>query len=204
MSKVILNSQEPAYINDPINLDKAIQELQRAFKTKLPWLELAYGRARVVPEKTSNDKTLLLPKVYYGAKEHANILMNDNKKSISWFQLMGPEAPLDYAPSNTIQKFQASVAAIFWMNLENMKLVAEDYHHLEIPKRQAINLLTRYPNVTLLRTYDEHARDIFREYTTEVEKDQFLTYPKAGLRLEFLLTFNYACIPESNGSSASS
>lgn len=199
--KVILKEQEPAYINDPINLDRALQELQRAFKNNLPWLGLSFGRARVIPER-SGDKVLNLPKVYYGSKEHLNILMHDITKSVSWFQLMGPEVPLDYAPGNLIQKYQAQVAAIFWMKLDEMKLTAEDYHHLEIPKRQAINLLTRYPTVTLLRVYDENARDIFREYTAEVDKDQFLTYPKAGLRLEFLITFNYAC-PSETGSASS-
>ncbi len=202
MSKIILNQQPPAYIANPVNLDKAIQELQRALKTNLAWLTVAFGRARVIPERNAG-KVLQLPKVYYGSKEYANVLLNDTVNAQSWFQVMSPETPLDYQAMNTIQKYSVTVAAIFWVNLELINLTNADYYYLELLKRQAHNILGRYPNVTILRVYDENARDIFREYTTEVEKDQFLTHPKAGLRFEFQLTFNYSCIDESTSQASS-
>lgn len=188
--KIILNQQEPAYITNPINLDKAIQDLQMSLKTNLPWLERAYGRARMIPEEL-NDKTVMVPKVYYGGKEYLNVLLNDTVQAESWFQVMGSETPLDYMYGNESQIYQVQVAAIFWMNLEKMALISEDYYYLEEPKRQIHNVLNRFPNVTILRVYDENARDIFREYTTQIEKEQFLSHPKAGLRFELLLTYSY-------------
>lgn len=195
MSKVILNSNAPEYIPNPVNLDRAIQQIQKAFAENLLWLEIAYGRARAMPEKV-NDKTCVFPKVYYGGKEYLNILMNDTKNSQSWFQVMGAEGAVDYAPSNLIQKMQSTVAAIFWIqDIQKVRFTLgnEEYYHLELFKREAYNMLARYPNVTVLRSYDENARDIFKEYTTEEDKEQFLMAPKAGFRFEFLITYNYDC-----------
>lgn len=195
MDKIIHNAQAPAYIDNPINLDRALQEIQRALATRLPWLSVAYGRAKVIPEKLV-DKTVSLPKVYYGGNEYQNIFTNDNHAATSWFQVTGPEVPLDYAPLNQTQRYQAPVSLIVWLNLDKVRLdlTNEDYHHLELPKREVHNVINRYPNLTLVRVYDENARDIFKEYTFEVEKDQFLTHPKAGLRFDFLLTYLYDCV----------
>lgn len=192
MSKVILNQAEPAQIVDPINLDAAIQELQNALKANIAWLSRVYGRARLHPEKLY-DKQVLLPKVYYGNKEYLNILLNDTVPAQGWFQVIGAEQPLEFHPGNTIQKYQVPVAFIVWLDLKKIALENQDYIYLEIPKRQIHNILGRYPNVTITKVFDENAKDIFKEYTTQVDKEQFLTYPKAGLRFEFNLTYNYNC-----------
>lgn len=188
-----MNQQAPAYIVDPINLDRAIQELQRALKDGLPWLTVAFARAKVVPEKP-NGKLLLLPKVYYGEKEYMNVLLNDTVPAQSWFLTSGSDTPTDYAMMNPIQKMLTPVSLIVWLNFTKLKFgQSQDYLWTEWPKREVFNILNRYPNVTITRIYDEHARDIFREYSTEVERDQFLTHPKAGLRFDFDLTFNFDC-----------
>lgn len=192
MSKVILNQAEPAQIIAPINLDNAIQELQNALKANVAWLSRVYGRARVYPEMV-NSKNVSYPKVYYGAKEYLNILLNDTVPAQGWFQVLGPEQPLEYHSGNTIQKYQVSIAFIVWMDLKKIALSGQDYYDLELAKREVHNMLGRYPNVTITKVFDEHAKDIFKEYTTEVSKEQFLTYPKAGLRFEFSLTYNYNC-----------
>ncbi len=194
MDKVIINAQAPAYIVKPINLDRAIQELQRAV-AGLSWVDVVYGRARTIPEKV-NDKTVVLPKCYYGGKEYLNVLLNDAHNCTAWFQVLGPETVLDYGSMNTIQKHSVQVALIVWIqDIEKVKfsLGSEDFYHLEHHKRQVHNVINRYPNVQIVRTYDEHARDLFREYTTAVEKEQFLTHPKGALRFEFTLTYNYDC-----------
>lgn len=196
MDKVILNEQAPAYILNPINLDRAIQEIQKALANDLDWFNVVYGRARTIPEKV-NDKTYVLPKCYYQGREYLNVLQNDNHNVTGWFQVTGPESVLDYGSMNEIQKHSVPISFICWiLDIQKLRFTlgdAEDYYHLELPKRAIHNVLNRYPNVQIIRTYDEHARDIFREYTTEVEKEQFLTHPKAGLRFEFLLTYNYDC-----------
>jgi hypothetical protein len=191
--KAFLTDDIPQIVS-PINLDRAIQELQNALKSKLSWLKQVYGRARVMPERVG-EKVYNLPKVYKSEKEYLNVLLNDNVDASCWFQVIGAEMPLDYAPLNVIQKYQVPIALILWFNLEKVRLdlTNEDYVHTELLKRQVHNVIGRYPNVTISRVFDEHARDIFREYTTEVEKEQFLAYPKGGLRFEFLLTYDYDC-----------
>lgn len=197
MDKVILSEGAPAYITAPINLDRAIQELQQALDNDLDWLDVVYGRARCYPEKV-NQKTVVLPKCYYGGKEYANVLLNDNHNVTAWFQVMTPETVQDPAPMNEFQIHTVTIALIVWFqDLQKLRFTlgdAEDFYHIEHPKREIHNVLNRYPNVSIIRTYDEHARDIFREYTTEVEKEQFLTHPKAGLRFEFILTYNYGSV----------
>lgn len=187
-----MNSAEPEFILDPINLDAAIQEIQKALKTGIPWLSRAYGRARVIPEKL-NDKTVKLPKVYYGKGEYLNILKNDTVPASSWFQVTGPEEPTEYTSQNPSIPHTCPIALIVWMDFKRMKLDIQDYYHLEVYKNDVFKLLNKYPNVKITRVYDENADDIFSEYTHEVDTDQFLTYPKAGLRFEFDLTYNYIC-----------
>ncbi len=194
MPKVILTDNEPAYIAAPINLDAAIQEIQKDLKTSLEWLDRSYGRARLVSEMLSN-KVVRLPKVYYGAGEYLNVLTNDNFKSSSWFQLTGPEVPVDYGPLNRVQRFLAPLSLILWYRLDKVKpnITTEDYLHCEMVKRDVFNVINKYPALQVTRIYDENAEDIFREYTTDVAKNQFLTWPKAGLRFDFTLMYNYQC-----------
>jgi hypothetical protein len=196
MGKIIHNEAAPGYITNPINLDAAIQELQKAIADNVDWIKCAYARARVIPE-VLNGKTLYLPKVYYASGEYQNVLTNDNFSASSWFQTTGNEYPIDYLASNEIQKYQCYVSLIAWFNLADvLPQPGEDYIHSEYPKRDLVNIIGRYPNVQIVKIYDENAKDIFREYTMEVEKDQFLTHPKQAIRIDFLLSYDYdsACI----------
>lgn len=189
-----MNQQAPAYIDAPINLDRAIQELQKALVRDCPWITVAFGRARLIPEKT-NGKILLLPKVYYGEKEYVNVLLNDTVPAQSWFQTLGIETPLNYGMENSIQKMQSTVSLIVWLNFTKLQFdQTQDYYWLEFPKRDVFNCINKYPNVTITKISDENAKDIFKEYTTEVERDQFLTHPKGALRFDFLLTYNLNAI----------
>lgn len=190
--KVILKQAPPELIVDPINLDRAIQEIQKAVGTIL-WIEAAYGRARVIPELV-NGKLIEMPKVYYGQKEYLNIFLNDNKRAISWFQVTGAEEPLDYASGVKQQKYQAPVSLIIWFDLKRLELLYPDFIYTEHLKRDIQNKIARYPNLTIERVWDENASEIFREYTFDEAKDQFLTYPKGALRFDFLLTYDYDCI----------
>lgn len=188
------NENEPEYIPNPINMDRAIQEIQRALKTNLDWLSRAYGRARAIPE-VLNGVRIVCPKVYYGGKEYKNVLLNDTVDASSWFQITGPETPLDYMFGNKIQKYEVPISLILWFNLEKVRidLIAEDYIHTERVKRKVSNILNRYANVTIQRVYDEDSKVIFKEYTTDEPKEQFLMYPKAGIRFDLLLTYDYDC-----------
>ena len=187
---MILNS-EPAYILSPINLDAAIQELQKELK-KIPWLTKVYGRARVISEKV-NDKTVTLPKCYESSGEYVNVLNNDSTNASCWFQVTGPETPLDYGALNSRQKFSVPVSLIVWFtDLTKILKPVDDYYHLELPKKKVFNALNKYPNVEIQRQYDENLRDIFKEYTVE-NTEKTLTHPNAGLRFDFILTYNYNC-----------
>jgi hypothetical protein len=191
------NEAEPEYIAAPVNLDRAIQEIQRALKTNLTWLSRAYGRARALPE-ILNGKAVTYPKVYYGGlldHEYKNVLLNDTVDASSWFQLTGPETPLDYTHANLIQKYQAPLSVIFWFNLEKVKmgLTTENYIHTELIKRDIHRILNRYPNITIVRIYDENAKVIFKEYTTDEPMDQFLMHPKKAIRFDIQLTYDYDC-----------
>jgi len=191
MGKKILTSDAPELITDPINLDRAIQEIQVALRG-IEWLQIVYGRARVIPELV-NGKLIEMPKVYYGSKEYLNIFLNDNKKSSAWFQVTGSEIPLDYASGAKIQKYEAPIALIVWFDLKRLQLDHPDFIFTEHLKREIQNKISRYPNLTIVRVWDENAAEIFREYTFDEAKDQFLTYPKGALRFDFLLTYDYDC-----------
>jgi hypothetical protein len=194
MPKIILTESAPELILAPINLDAAIQELQIDLKENLPWLKRSYGRARIIPELQEN-KLVRIPKVYYGKGEYLNVLANDNFRSSSWFQLTGPEIPVDYGPLNPIQRFLAPLSLIVYYKMDQVKpnLTTEDYLHSEMVKRDVFNIINKYPALAITRMYDENASDIFREYSIE-DYDQLLTWPKAALRFDFTLMYNYQCL----------
>ena len=63
---------------NPVLLDKVIQDIQEALTTKLEWLSYAFGRAYKLVEHRSDGSKFIYPAAYIGNSEYVSLLPNDN------------------------------------------------------------------------------------------------------------------------------
>lgn len=60
------NSVQIRYKDEPVLLDKIIQDMQRAFTEKLKWLNYAFGRAYKLIEHRPDGNKFVYPAIYNG------------------------------------------------------------------------------------------------------------------------------------------
>ncbi len=113
---------EPLLINEPVGIDKAIQNMQNwlSDEDNLAWLQFAYGRSY-----TDNDDK---PYVYIGGREYIEIFGNDDYDSFCFFSLNND---VNFEPTGNVKKryeHQADVSIIFFINLKET-FEAENFEH---------------------------------------------------------------------------
>lgn len=98
----------------PVGVDLAIQKIQVHLASKLPWLQIAFGRCTKQIVRTSDKRYEGLesvPEVYLN-REPISVMVNDNLKSYCFFNAKDPVNLDDEINANQ------DVDIIFWMNLK--------------------------------------------------------------------------------------
>lgn len=191
---------------NPVLLDKVLQDIQAMLKEKLSWLDYAFGRAYKLIEHRPDGNKFVYPAIYNGNGDYVSLLPNDNFGNFSWFDIYDPQV-ID----SSIKQFTYSGAIIFWYDLSSIYEDSEVLYTEEI-KKEIINALTApgfirtIGRLTINRIY-ERFENIYKGYALEkiynnyqysgeniqdIDK-QFFMYPYAGLRVEFNLTTRELC-----------
>ena len=76
---------------NPVLLDKVIQDIQETLAKKLEWLNYAFGRAYKLVEHRDDGSKFIYPAAYIGNSEYASLLPNDNFGNFCWFDLYDPQ-----------------------------------------------------------------------------------------------------------------
>ena len=195
------------YKEEPLLLDKVLQNMQKKLKANLNWLDYAFGRAYKLTENESDGSKFIYPAVYNSNGEYVSVLPNDNFGNFSWFDIYDPQVITDTVQGMPIYTFTG--ALIFWYNL---KTIYEDESVLytEEIKNEILSVLTSPGVMSTLGKFTvtslyERFENIYRGYTIEkvynsnnydkaAELDkQYFMYPYAGLRIEFTLTTRELC-----------
>ncbi|MBA9078321.1 hypothetical protein [Rufibacter quisquiliarum] len=171
-------------LENPKGLDAAIQQIQQELKARLPWLQKSFARARLMPDQQLGGA---VPKVYAAKGEYYCVLPNDNLRSYSFFQVLGPERVQEYDHTAT-NRFGVRVAIVFYLNLKKVN-PAKDYVYTGELKNEVMQVLKRCSDFELESIQDEKVRDIFEGYTVPKEKEPLLMYPFAAMR--FVGNLNY-------------
>lgn len=192
--------------DNPVLLDKVLQDIQKSLKEKLPWLDYAFGRAYKIIEHRPDGNKFVYPAVYNGNGEYVSLLPNDNFGNFSWFDIYDPQEI-----EQNIKQFAYKGAIIFWYDLSSIYDDSSVLHTEEI-KNEIINALTTpgfittIGRLTISRVYEQF-ENIYKGYALEkiynnyqysgeniqdIDK-QFFMYPYAGIRIEFELITRELC-----------
>lgn len=191
---------------NPVLLDKILQDIQTTLMEKLSWLNYAFGRAYKIIEHRPDGGKFVYPAVYNGNGEYVSLLPNDNLGNFSWFDICDPQVI-----EQNIRQFTYKGAIIFWYDLSSIYPDANALYTEEV-KNEIINVLTAKGFITTVgrlsisRVY-ENFENIYKGYALEKiynnyqysgediqELDkQFFMYPYAGLRIEFDLVTRELC-----------
>jgi len=194
---------------NPVILDKIIQDIQDSLTSKLKWLNYAFGRAYKLVEHNSGGSKFIYPAAYIGNSEYASLLPNDNYGNFCWFDIYDPQEITQVVQS--LPQFTFSGAIVFWLNLDTIYADAEAMYTEEI-KNEIVQVLTgsglikSEGRLTLTKIYERFENiykgyaleKIYNTYTYKGEDIQsidklFFMHPYAGLRFEFTMTTRELC-----------
>ena len=193
----------------PVLLDKVIQDMQAALKEKLPWLNYAFGKAYKLVEHKLDGEKYIYPAAYIGNSEYVSLVPNDNFGNFCWFDIYDPQDITQVVQSTP--QFTFSGAIVFWYNL-NTIYADSDFIYTEEVKDEIIRVVTtpgiikQTGGLTIDKVYERFENiykgysieKIYNNYTYKGEgiqdlDKQFFMHPYAGLRLEFTLTTRELC-----------
>ncbi len=197
------------YKENPVLLDKVLQDIQAVLSEKLPWLNYAFGRAYKLVEHQAEGSKFIYPAAYIGNGEYLSLVPNDNFGNFSWFDVYDPQRVTQVVQS--LPQYTFSGALVFWYNLNSI-YTDKTFINTEEVKEEILRVLTspgliktigklaiteiyeRYENIykgysleKIYNNYDYSGQDI-----QNIDK-QFFMYPYAGLRIEFTLTTRELC-----------
>lgn len=203
------NSVQIRFKEDPVLLDKILQDMQKSLMNRLKWLNCAFGRAYKLVEHRSDGNKFIYPAMYNGNGEYVSLLPNDNFGNFSWFDIYDPQKITEVVQS--LPQYTFSGAVIFWYDLSSI-YEDETVMHTEEVKDEIMRVLTTPGLITttgklVINDIYERFENIYKGYSIEkiynnytykgegiqdIDK-QFFMYPYAGIRIEFTLTTRELC-----------
>lgn len=194
---------------NPVILDKIIQDIQDSLTSKLSWLNYAFGRAYKLVQHSSEGSKFIYPAAYVGNSEYVSLLPNDNYGNFCWFDIYDPQVITQVVQS--LPQFTFSGAIVFWLNLDSIYADSDAMYTEEI-KNEVVQVLTgsglikSEGRLTLTKIYERFENiykgyaleKIYNTYTYKGEDIQsidkmFFMHPYAGLRFEFTMTTRELC-----------
>lgn len=203
------NSVQIRFKEDPVLLDKILQDMQKSLMNRLKWLNCAFGRAYKLVEHRPDGDKFIYPAMYNGNGEYVSLLPNDNFGNFSWFDIYDPQKITEVVQS--LPQYTFSGAIIFWYDLSSI-YEDETVMHTEEVKDEIMRVLTTPGLITttgklVINDIYERFENIYKGYSIEkiynnytykgegiqdIDK-QFFMYPYAGIRIEFTLTTRELC-----------
>ena len=203
------NSVRIRFKEDPVLLDKILQDMQKSLMNRLKWLNCAFGRAYKLVEHRPDGNKFIYPAMYNGSGEYVSLLPNDNFGNFSWFDIYDPQKITEVVQS--LPQYTFSGAVIFWYDLSSI-YEDETVMHTEEVKDEIMRVLTTPGLITttgklVINDIYERFENIYKGYSIEkiynnytykgegiqdIDK-QFFMYPYAGIRIEFTLTTRELC-----------
>lgn len=195
--------------DNPVLLDKVIQDIQDALAEKLEWLDYAFGRAYKLVQHQDDGNKFIYPAAYIGNSEYVSLLPNDNFGNFCWFDIYDPQQVTQVVQS--LPQFTFSGALVFWFNLNSIFADADAMYTEEV-KDEIIRILTgpslikSQGRLTLTNVYERFENiykgyaleKIYNNYSYKGESIQdidkmFFMHPYAGLRFEFTMITRELC-----------
>lgn len=173
--------------DNPINLERAIQEIQLGLAAKLPWLNYSFGRAHTGQNAVPGGRPKTYPEVHVARGEYYNLEPNNHYGAHTFIQVVGPEKPVEYAP-HMANVYTAELAVVCVYDLKQVAARmgwAVESRFGEIIKQQVREALGQLRCVEELTGIDETPTEVFRGYTYNQLEHQTFKFPQAGFKIAF-------------------
>lgn len=194
---------------DPVLLDRVLQDIQQSLLKKLPWLDMAFGRAYKLIEFRTDGNKFVYPAAYSGDSEYISLLPNDNYGNFCWFDIYDPQKVT--AVVQALPQYTFNGAIIFWYNLNSIYPDSKAMYTEEV-KDEIMRVLTTPGLISFTGKFSvneiyERFENIYKGYSIEkiynnyiysgediqsIDK-QFFMHPYAGIRIEFSLITRELC-----------
>lgn len=209
MSKQVERNVKAIRKENPVLLDKVIQDIQDTLTARLEWLDHAFGRAYKLVEHNNDGSKFIYPAAYIGHSDYASLLPNDNYGNFCWFDIYDPQEIT--AVVQSLPQITFSGAIVFWFDLDSI-FSDSDAMYVEEVKNEILGVLTgpgliRSQGRLTVTRICERFENIYKGYALEkiynnysykgegiqsIDK-QFFMHPYAGLRFEFDMTTKELC-----------
>lgn len=176
---------------DPVLFDRIIQQLQEGFKSKLNWLDYAFGRSYCIEEQTSSG-IKKYPGVYLADGNYLSVLPDDTLGNFLFFELYDP-IKVDNIRNN---RLSANGAIIFWLNADTIfqdksVLYTED---IKLEVLQCINAMRLTSgSIKVISIYDK-PENIYKNYSISQIDGQYLVSPYYGFKLNVEFSISELCL----------
>lgn len=206
---MIENTVHIRFKDNPVLLDKVLQDIQAKLLEKLTWLNYAFGRAYRLVEHRPDGNKFIYPAAYNGNGEYVSLVPNDNFGNFAWFDIFDPQDVIEV--SQALPQYTFRGALIIWYDQSSIYEDATVLHTEDI-KNEVMQILTApglissTGRISINRIY-ERFENLYAGYSIEkiynnfaykgddiqdIDK-QFFMYPYAGLRIEFSITTRELC-----------
>ena len=183
-------------IDNPINLDAAIQRIQKSLAATLPWLDYSFGRAETAERSVDGSaRPHSYPEVYAGMGQYVSVEPNNHYGAHSFLVVTGPVKPKDYAALQ-YNLYTAAVDIVFLFDLEKIKTKSNypyAYRYIEELKRQVTEVLRRVPDVESITAIMDTPGEVFRGYTFNQLQQQTFKHPNGGFRVALEVVYMESC-----------
>jgi len=177
---------------EPVLLDKVIDEIIDNQKAKLTWIDNAFRLAYTL-EHESQGKKFRYPAIYTERNNYHSVLPDDTLGNFSFIEKKDPETVIARAGYYDIT---VDVDIIFWFNLSKIydtdKVVMLENIKDDVLKLFNSRSLFKESSITINKVYT-NAENIFEGYDLKQVENQFLMMPYAGIKLSCTLRYTSPC-----------
>lgn len=194
---------------NPVLVDKVIQNLRQNIASKLSWLDVTFGRSYDMVEHEDNGEKFIYPAAYIGNGEYTSLLPNDKFGNFIWFDVYDPQSIVKIRQQ--LSQIQFECAVVFWFNQK--KIFGDDsFMYIEEVKDQILRILSspsivKYGETLLVTKVYEKPENIYKGYSLEklynshlykgqniqFMDHQYFVYPYSALRFELNITTRETC-----------
>jgi len=181
----------------PIEIDLAVNIIQKKLSGVLPWCTHVYGRSYRIEEATENMR-LVVPQVYVGKIDNKYFMLPvtlDNDKHTTVFFAISKERPYKFEP-NTTNLLQYSVGVIFSANLALIDPVLaanEDFTQLLIKQVRDVftNGFVGDPFKIQIEEITRDPAEVYREF--RLNDNKIGQPPFSVFRVNLTVSFTEEC-----------
>ena len=181
-------------LTNPVGLDTVFTELSDLMLDNLPWLDNAFRHALRI-EDERDGRPYVYPGIYADtreARDYINMLPDEHLGNYYFIDL---DDGLTYsAPRQSLEKQQGRISLVFFFDFRD---IYSDHTNktLENVLNEVVQVLKKPLNlsrITINRIFRE-ADNIYRRYSHNAIKTQFLKRPYGSFRIECDIIANYNC-----------